>query len=69
MHATSIADRDLLNDEYEAEWRTHLESLSDKELMTLDPDIFCAGMLDRVARITKSYKNEMERRNIKPVRR
>jgi hypothetical protein len=69
MHATSIVDRDLLNNVYETEWRTHLESLSDKELMILDPDVFCAGMLDRVARITKSYADEMERRNLKPVKR
>jgi len=69
MHATSIVDRDLLNNEYETEWRTHLESLSDKEFLTLDPDVFCAGMLDRVARITKSYRDEMERRNLKPVKR
>jgi hypothetical protein len=69
MHATSIVDRDLLNNEYETEWRTHLESLSDKEFMTLDPDVFCAGMLDRVARITKSYAAEIKRRNLKPVKR
>jgi hypothetical protein len=69
MHATSIVDRDLLNNEYETEWRTHLESLLDRELMTLNPNVFCAGMLDRVARITKSYADEMERRNLKPVKR
>ena len=69
MHATSIVDRDLLNIEYEAEWRRHLESLSDSELLTLDPEVFCAGMLDRAARLTKSYADEMERRNFKPVKR
>ena len=66
MHATSIVDRDVFNDEYEFEWRTHLESLSDKEFSTLDPKLICAGMLDRVARITKSYTAEMKRRDLKP---
>jgi hypothetical protein len=68
MHATSIVDRDLLNNDYETEWRTHLESLSDKELLALDPDVFCAGILDRVARITKSFANEMERRHLKRLK-
>jgi hypothetical protein len=66
MHATSIVDRDVFNDEYEFEWRTHLESLSDKELSILDPELICAGMLDRVARIKKNYIAEMRRRNYKP---
>jgi hypothetical protein len=66
MHATSIVDRDVFNDEYEFEWRTHLESLSDKELSILDPQLICAGMLDRVARIKKTYAAEMTRRDFKP---
>ena len=66
MHATSIVDRDVFNDEYESEWRTHLESLSDKELSILDPELICAGMLDRVARIKKSYTDEMKRRDFSP---
>jgi hypothetical protein len=66
MHATSIVDRDVFNDEYEFEWRTQLESLSDKELSILDPALICAGMLDRVARIKKTYATEMNRRNLKP---
>jgi hypothetical protein len=67
LHSTSIVDRDVFNDEYESEWRAHLESLSDKELLTLDPELFCAGMLDRVARIKKSYADEMKRRDFKPL--
>jgi hypothetical protein len=66
MHATSIVDRDVFNDEYEDEWRAHLQSLSDKELLILNPELFCAGMLDRVARIKKTYAAEMDRRNFKP---
>jgi hypothetical protein len=66
MHATSIVDRDVFNDEYESEWRAHLESLSDKELLILDPELICAGMLDRVARIKRCYSAAIKQRNLKP---
>jgi hypothetical protein len=64
LHAASILDRDLFNEEYEAEWRTHLNVLSDRNLLALDPEIFCAGLLDRVARIKKAYAEEMAKRNL-----
>ncbi len=62
LHATSILDRDLFNQEHEADWRAHLAALSDRELRALDPEIFCAGLLDRVSRIRKAYEDEMGRR-------
>ncbi len=65
LHAASILDRDLFNEEYEAEWRTHLNVLSDKDLLALDPEIFCAGLLDRVARIKKAYAEEMAKRKLR----
>lgn len=65
LHAASILDRDLFNEEYEAEWRIHLNVLSDKDLVALDPEIFCAGLLDRVARIKKVYVEEMAKRKLK----
>ena len=43
LHATSVLDREIFNDEKESEWRNHLEGLSDEELRALDPDVFCAG--------------------------
>jgi len=65
MHAASILDRDFLNEEFEAEWRDQLNMLSDKDLLVLDPAVFCAGLLDRVARIKKAYAEEMARRKLK----
>jgi hypothetical protein len=59
LHAASILDRDLFNEEYEAEWRAHLKMLSDKNLSMLNPEIFCAGLQDRLARIKKAYAEEI----------
>jgi hypothetical protein len=50
---------------YEAEFRTQLSVLSDQDLLKLDPDILCAGLLDRAARIKKAYKEEMAERTLK----
>ena len=64
-HAASILDRDLLNEEFEAEWRDQLNMLSDKDLLVLDPEVFCAGLLDRVARMQRVYAEEIGRRKLK----
>jgi hypothetical protein len=65
MHAASILDRDMFNEEYELQWRDHLCILSDKDLLLLDPDILCAGLLDRVDRVKKVYAEEMAKRKLK----
>jgi hypothetical protein len=65
-HASAILDRDVVNEEYAAEWRVQLESLSDEDLKALDPKIFCVGLLDRIARIRRAYSDEMQRRKLAP---
>jgi hypothetical protein len=65
MHASSILDRDLFNDEFEAKWREHLDMLSNADLSALDPDIFCAGLLDRVERLKRVYAEVLEKRKSK----
>jgi hypothetical protein len=65
MHSASILNRDLFNDEFETNWRDHLNILSNEDLLTLDPDIFCAGLLDQLARMKKVYAEEMKKRNLK----
>ncbi len=62
LHATSILDRDLYNAQQEEAWRVHLAQLSDEDLQTLDPEIFCAGWLDRAERLTHAYNEELMRR-------
>jgi len=66
LHATSVLDRDIFNPQQEESWRTHLGALTDGDLRALDPDIFCAGMLDRAARLRKTYEGELARRNLAP---
>jgi hypothetical protein len=64
LHATSILDKNVFNEDQEEEWRTNFEVLSDAELRALNPDIFCAGLLDRVARLRRVYDQEMARREL-----
>jgi hypothetical protein len=64
LPASSILDRDVLNAEHEAEWRAHLEGLSDEEIRGLNPDIICAGLLDRAERLRKVYREERAARRI-----
>jgi hypothetical protein len=64
VHAASILDRDLFNDEFEAYWRDHLSMLSSEDLMALDPDIFCAGLMDKLARMKRIYVDEMAKRKM-----
>ncbi len=65
LHASSILERDLFNEEHETEWQTQLNAYSDKDLLALDPEIFCAGPLDRAARMKKVYAEEMAKRKLK----
>ncbi|MEQ1947472.1 MAG: hypothetical protein ABL995_09790 [Bryobacteraceae bacterium] len=59
MRALSVLDRDFFNPRLESEWKTHFADLSDDELRALSLQDLTAGMLDRVERLTKAYKQEM----------
>ena len=65
LHATSVLDREIFNSKQEADWRTHLEALSDEELCALNPETFCAGLLDRVTRLRRAFNDESARRRPK----
>ena len=65
LHATSVLDRAIFNEEKEEAWRNHFEELSDGELQALDPDLFCAGYLDLVARLRRAYDDEIARRELR----
>jgi hypothetical protein len=65
LHATSVLDRDMFNEEKEESWRNNFEELSDSELQALDPEIFCAGYLDLVARLRRVYGDEITRRQLR----
>lgn len=64
QRATSVLERDIFNTEFESEWRTHLEMLSDDELRAMDPQEAFCGLFDRVERVTRAYDEELERRGI-----
>jgi hypothetical protein len=64
LYAMSILDRDVFNEDQEAEWRANFEVLSDDELLALSPEALCAGLLDKVARLKRAYGDEIARRKL-----
>ena len=62
LKATAILDKEVFNPQLEADWRTHFETLTDKELGELNPDVICAGLVDRIARLKRVYNDEVSRR-------
>jgi hypothetical protein len=50
------------NTEFEAEWKSHLEMLSDEEVYAVDPKVALCGLFDRVERVTRVFDEEIARR-------
>jgi hypothetical protein len=65
LRATSILDRDIFNAEFEAEWKTHLEALSDADLRAMSPQVAFCGLFDRIERVNRVYDEEIARRRLK----
>ena len=65
LKAISVLDKEIFNADLEADWTTHFADLSDEELRALNPDVICAGLLDRVDRLTRAYNDEIARRRSK----
>lgn len=65
IRATSVLDRDLFNDEFEALWKTQMEMLSNEELIEAEPkEVFC-GLFDRIDRVVRAHKDELSRCGLK----
>jgi hypothetical protein len=62
LKASSILDKELFNPELEADWRLHFQSLTDRELGALNPNVICIGLEDRIARLKRAYNDEVTRR-------
>ena len=62
LRATSVLDRDIFNNEFEETWKVHLETLSDSELREARPEFVFCGLFDKVERVKRVYRNEIERR-------
>ena len=62
MKAGAILEKEIFNPELEESWRAHFTAISDDELRALKPDVICAGMRDRIERLTRLYNQEVARR-------
>ena len=59
-------EKKIFNPEIEAQWRTHLEALSDEEFRAITPRLAYGGLFDRLERVVRAYEDEMARRGLKP---
>lgn len=64
LEAVSILDKEIFNEQVEAGWRAQMEMLSDEELLALNPETICAGILDRAERLRRAFREEKERRGL-----
>jgi hypothetical protein len=64
LRAASVLERDIYNQEFEADWKAHLEELSDEEVLSLTPQTVFCGLFDRIERVTKVYDEEIARRGL-----
>jgi len=62
LEATSVLDKEIYNVEIEAMWRTHLEVLTDEQLLGLKKEVILGGLLDRIERVERAYDEEVARR-------
>ena len=62
LKATAVLDTEVFNEGLETEWRSHFEALTDAQLRALSPDVICAGLADRIARLKRAYNDELARR-------
>ncbi len=67
LQAASVLERDTFNNRFEAEWKTHLATLSDEELTAITPEAAFCGLFDRVERVKRAYAEEFAHRDIKQL--
>ena len=68
LKATSVLDKEIFNEGLETAWRSHFEALTDAQLQALSPDVICAGLADRIARLKRAYHDELARRSTRSSR-
>lgn len=62
LRAKSVLDKEIFNVLLETEHRTHFESMPVEAFEALEEDTLVAGMLDRVERLRRAYREEVARR-------
>jgi hypothetical protein len=65
LRATSVLEREIFNQEFEDDWKTHLEALSDADLRAMNPQVAFCGLFDRIERVNRVYDEEIARRKLK----
>ena len=63
LEALSVVDVRVFNPRILADWKTHLQELTDAELHAISPQVICAGLLDRAERLKRAYEDEVARRS------
>jgi len=63
--ATGIMTRDVFNTDFENDWKSHLELMSDEELRLMTPEVAFCGLYDRLERIERAYQEEIARRGLR----
>ena len=64
LAAASVLDKEIFNPKVEADWKVHLEMLSNEDLRALNSETICAGLVDRVNRLRRVYDEEIARRKL-----
>jgi hypothetical protein len=62
--AQSVLDKEIFNQEVEAEWKLYFENLSREELRDADTKKLFSGFVDRIERVTRAYNEEKSRRGV-----
>ncbi len=62
--ALSVLDKEMFNERQEADWRAHLDGLSDEDFAAIRIEDLTAGLLDRVDRLQRLYSDELARRGL-----
>jgi hypothetical protein len=65
LRATSVLEHDIFNLDFEADWKTHLETLSDEDLLAMNPQIAFCGLFDRIERVNRVFDEELARRKLR----
>jgi hypothetical protein len=65
LRANSVLETEIFNADFEEEWRVHLEQFSDSELEEMHPRVAFGGLFDRIERVNRLYRAEIERRGLK----
>ncbi len=63
LEAEAILESEMHNQEIEEKWRAHFATLSDRDLRRFDVEGLFAGLLDRISRVKRAYKEEISRRS------